>query len=100
LQSPGHINLLLTRIAADEKMRKIFRSLRPETRALELHDINAMGQKLAFYWMETSSGSVLPDRVPIAGDGEVDTVPDDRWEFDITTEAGHQQLMAVVGDVK
>ena len=29
-----------------------------------------------------------------------DTVPANRWELDITTEAGHRQFMEVAGDVK
>ncbi|KAG1873225.1 hypothetical protein F4604DRAFT_1767398 [Suillus subluteus] len=101
LHPPGHINLLSTRIAADSKMRAIFRSLCPETVTPKLHGVSAMGQRLAFYSMDTSSGRVLPDYVPTAGDGtEMDTVPANRWEFDITTEAGHQQFMKVVNDVK
>ncbi|KAG2114973.1 hypothetical protein BD769DRAFT_1488425 [Suillus cothurnatus] len=96
---PGYINLLSTRIAADKKMRKILRSLFPETAMPKLHGVSAMGQKLAFYYMDTINGCILPENVPTAGDGEeVDTVPANRWEFDITTEAGHQQFMRAVND--
>ncbi|KAG2143579.1 hypothetical protein DEU56DRAFT_242352 [Suillus clintonianus] len=98
---PDHVNLLSTRIAVDNKTRQIFRSLCPTAVTPKLHGVSAMGQKFAFYSMETSSGRVFPDRVPTAGDSpEVDTVPANRWEFDITTDAGHRQFMAVVNDIK
>ncbi|KAG1809059.1 hypothetical protein EV424DRAFT_1543209 [Suillus variegatus] len=101
LYPPGHINLPSTRIAADNKMRRILHSVCPETVVPKFHGISAMGQKLAFYSMDTISGRVHPDRVPTAGDGtEIDIVPANRWELDITTEAGHERFLKVINDVK
>ncbi|KAG2048632.1 hypothetical protein BDR06DRAFT_1012793 [Suillus hirtellus] len=101
LHPPGHINLPSTRIAADNKMRRILHSVCPETVVPKFHGISAMGQKLAFYSMDTISGRVHPDRVPTAGGGtEVDKVPANNWELNITTEAGHQRFLNVVNDVK
>lgn len=101
LYPPGHINLPSTRIAADNKMRRILHSVCPETVVPKFHGISAMGQKLAFYSIDTISGRVHPERVPTAGDGtEIDIVPANRWELDITTEAGHERFLKVINDVK
>jgi len=59
-----------------------------------------MGQRLAFYSMDKVTGHMVPEYAQLAENYVTDTVPANRWELDITTEVGHQQLMAVVNDVK
>lgn len=100
IKPPGHINFVSTRIAADAQMRSRFASFYDVIPMPKLHGISVMGQRLAFYSMERATGHIVPEQVQPAANHVTDTVPANRWELDITTEAGHQQFMAVVDDVK
>ncbi|KAG1730943.1 uncharacterized protein EDB91DRAFT_1059064, partial [Suillus paluster] len=89
IEPPGDVNDISARIAADNQMRERFRSLDQITTVPRLHGISIMGQMLAFYYMDKSSGCVVPG-LPTA-EGE-DSIPINRWDLDITTEAGHRGL--------
>jgi hypothetical protein len=43
---------------------------------------------------------MVPEHIQPAANYVTDTVSENRSELDITTEAGHQQFMAVADDVK
>ncbi|KAG1741681.1 hypothetical protein EDB19DRAFT_1634393, partial [Suillus lakei] len=61
IKPPGHVNDLSARIAAGKQMKERFRNLEPITTTPRLHGISVMGQRLAFYHMEKSSGFVVPE---------------------------------------
>ncbi|KAG2130702.1 hypothetical protein DEU56DRAFT_890018 [Suillus clintonianus] len=94
IKPPGHLNDLSARFAADKQMRERFHSLRPITTTPRLHGISVMGQRLAFYHMDKSSGCIFP-KLPTSGD-----VPIDWWKMDITTKAGNREFNTVARDVK
>jgi len=96
INPPGHVNFISTRIAADTQMRSRFRSFYDVISIPKLHGVSVMGQRLAFYSMEKVTGHMVPEYAQPAENYVTDTVPANRWELDITTEVGHQQLMAVV----
>ena len=60
---PGHVDLVLTKIAADRQMRDRFRSFYDWTVTTKLHGISDMGQ-LAFYSMGKANGHIVPEEVP------------------------------------
>jgi hypothetical protein len=81
-------------------MRSRFHALYDITPTPRLHGVSVMGQRLAFYCMDKATGHVDPNYVAPSTNYIVDTVPAERWDTDITTEAGYQRFMAVINDVK
>jgi hypothetical protein len=100
IKPAGHVSSPSTRIAADTQMRHIFCSFYDIVTTPMLHGVSVMGQRLAFYSMEKTTGHIVPERVQPAENYVTDTVLANRWNMDIATEVGHQQFMAVVNDVK
>ena len=61
-----------------------------------------MGQRLAFYCLDTATRVVEPqlERVGRSVGRITDSVPANRWDSDITTAAGYERFMEVVNDVR
>ncbi|KIL57281.1 hypothetical protein M378DRAFT_171952, partial [Amanita muscaria Koide BX008] len=100
IKPPGHVNDILSRIAADDLMRDRFRSLYDLTPLPRLHGISAMGQRLAFYCLDKATGNVEPEYVERSRSRVTDVVPANMWDLDITTAAGYERFMEVVNDAK
>jgi hypothetical protein len=102
IKSPLYLDNISSRVDADEQMRARFRALSTNfvTPTPRLHGLSIMGQKLAFYCMDTVNGRVYPRYVAPSTDYTTDTVPVERWDADITTEEGYQRFMVVINDVK
>jgi hypothetical protein len=100
IKPPGHVNIGSARLAADTQMRHRFRDLCPHTPVRKLHGISAMGQRLAFYSMNTRTTTVAPREQPTSPTLVTNPVPANWWDLDITAEEGHQRFMEVVDDVK
>lgn len=93
-----HVDHVCTRVSADTKMRAGIHALRDLSPTPRLHGVSAMGQRLAFYRLDKTTGCINPTHVEPSD--TVETVPAERWDTDITTEEGYQQFMAVINDVK
>ncbi|KIL68730.1 hypothetical protein M378DRAFT_157840 [Amanita muscaria Koide BX008] len=100
IKPPLHLDHISSRVDADAQMRSRFRALYNVTPTPRFHGVSVMGQRLAFYCMDKATGHVNPNYVAPSNDYMIDTVPEDRWETDITTEEGYQRFMTVINDVK
>ena len=61
-----------------------------------LHGVSAFGTKLCFYSI-TKAGLVLPESIPAPSPRYViDTVPVDRWKYDILEDEGEAELRRIV----
>ncbi|KAM6499124.1 hypothetical protein JOM56_004632 [Amanita muscaria] len=100
IKPPGHVNDIVSRIAADDLMRDRFRNLYDLTPLPRLHGTSAMGQRLAFYCLDKATGNVEPEYVERSRSRVTDVVPANMWVLDITTAAGYERFMEVVNDAK
>ena len=67
-----------------------------------LHAVSAFGTKLAFYSLERGDNhaQITPHAIPRDPTWESDTVPVDRWNYDILEAEGEAQFRAVVDKIK
>lgn len=100
IKPPRQLNSPSGRITADTQMRERFHGLRNDTPVPTLHGISAIGRMLAFYSMDVAANDIEPAYVEEDPEYVTDTVPEGRWEVDITTEIGYQQFMAVINQVR
>ncbi|KIJ06203.1 hypothetical protein PAXINDRAFT_48328, partial [Paxillus involutus ATCC 200175] len=99
IEPPLHRTLESYRANADAQMRAKFRELGDLTPRPRLHGVSVMGQNLAFYCLDKDKARIDPTYVA-PSTIYTDTVPEKRWDADITTERGYQALMTVIDDVK
>jgi hypothetical protein len=66
-----------------------------------LYGISAIGTALCFYSVETKNenAEVMPLNIEQQPSRENDTAPKDRWDLDILSVEGENQLRAVVEEV-
>jgi hypothetical protein len=100
IKPPGHVEHIATRIDADEQMRSRFRSLFNLVPTPRLYGASVMGHRLAFYSVDKVTRAVIPGYVAPSTTHVMDTVPEARWDVDITTEEGYQRFMAIVQEIR
>lgn len=93
IKPPGHFN----NGSGRTQMRDRFCDLRHHTPTRRLHGISAMGQRLAFYSMNTRTGAVVPKQQSTSKTSVTNTVPE---KLVGCRHHGHQRFMQVVNDVK
>lgn len=90
IKSPLHIDLVSTRANTDAEMRARFLALYEDISIPSLHGVSAMGQRLAFYYLDKATSRLTPSYV--APSSNTDSVLVERWDTDITTEDGSWRL--------
>ncbi|KAF8960700.1 hypothetical protein BDZ97DRAFT_1832379 [Flammula alnicola] len=88
------------RAVADKKMRQTFRILAKSCKTPKLYGFSAMGQKLALYCLDMESRHITPAAIECSSTRITDTVPQEWWDIDITTQAGYDKFMEVAQETK
>ncbi|KAG0138269.1 hypothetical protein HOY82DRAFT_512278 [Tuber indicum] len=100
VKSSGSLNDISSRKEADLQMREQFQHLFEDVKIETLYGVSAMGSKICIYKLDRASGRLSPTVIPTGGEFVTDTTPIDRWNVDILTPGGEEQLRQVAQHIK
>ncbi|KAF8438265.1 hypothetical protein BGX38DRAFT_1098221, partial [Terfezia claveryi] len=97
IKATGHIHQLSQRSAADLQMQDQFFYL---FQIPIFNGLPALGPRVSVYRFNKSTNELDPAPIINTGTRLVDVAPADRWNIDIMSTEGEQQLRDIVGQVK
>ena len=100
IKPSGHIKTISDRSAADQQMRERFDALTGQLTIATLYGVSALGTKLCVYTYDSQAETLEPEGIERDTRRVNDRAPAARWDLDIMTQEGEQQLREVVTHIK
>ena len=100
IESAGYLGYISSRKEADLEMRERFGQLIEDVEISTLYGASAMGTKVCMYKLDRASRRLSPTAIPGNPELVTDIAPIDRWNIDIMTPEGEEELCKVVQQIK
>ena len=100
IKSSGSIRHISSRAEADLQMRNRFKRLFEDVEIDNLYGASAIGTKICLYKLDLVNRQLSPTFIPKNPEFVTDTAPIDRWNIDIMTPEGEEELCKVVQQIK
>lgn len=94
------ISLSSARADAHDQMCDRFRAYLQAATPPTLIGLSAFGHMVCPYELTTATGDVTPKELPLFLNYVTDIAPQERWDLDLMTDEGRNQLVAIIEQVK